>query len=101
MAIPQINDAQLHTLKEMVAGTNAFSQLVPDAAKDSARDLEKWMQGAAETQQLVDLGLIIETTEQCSDQISRVFLQTNRLFRVFETTDIAKQMFKDTNRTVQ
>jgi hypothetical protein len=99
--IPEINNAQLVTLREMVEGTNAFSQLVPDAAKDSAGDLAKWTQGAAETQQLVDLGLIVETTEQCSDQISRVFLQTNRLFRVFESTDITKQMFKDTNRTVQ
>lgn len=101
MEIPSINDAQLHTLKEMVAGTNAFSQIVPDPAKDSAKDLEAWKKGEAETQHLVDLGLIKEVTEQCKDQISRVFLQTNRLFRVFETMDITKEMFKDTNRTVQ
>ena len=101
MEIPSINDAQLHTLKEMVAGTNAFSQIVPDPTKDSAKDLAAWKKGEAETQHLVDLGLIKEVTEQCKDQISRVFLQTNRLFRVFETMDIAKEMFKDTNRTVQ
>ena len=99
--IPIINEAQLHTLKEMVSGTNAFSQIVPDPTKDSTKDLEAWEKGEKETQHLVDLGLIVEVTEQCKDQISRVFLQTNRLFRVFETSAIAKEMFKDTNRTVQ
>ena len=99
--IPSINEAQLHTLNEMVSGTNAFSQLVPDPSKDTPSDLAWWQKGEAETQQLVDMGLIVETTEQCKDQISRVFLTTNRLFRVFETTDIAKQMFSDTHRTVQ
>ena len=94
--IPQINETQLHTLREMVSGTNAFSQIVPDPTKDSAKDLAAWKKGEAETQHLVDLGLIKEV-----DQISLVFLQTNRLFRVFETMDITKEMFKDTNRTVQ
>ena len=101
MAIPEINEAQLFTLKEMVSGTNAFSQLVPDPAKDTPSDLEKWNKGEAETQQLVDLGLIVETTEQCKDQISRVFLQTNRLFRVFETSEICKAMFNGQERSIQ
>lgn len=99
--IPEINEAQLFTLKEMVSGTNAFSQLVPDPAKDTPSDLVKWNKGEAETQQLVDLGLIVETTEQCKDQISRVFLQTNRLFRVFETSEICKAMFNGQERSIQ
>ena len=99
--IPSINEAQLHTLNEMVSGTNAFSQLVPDPSKDTPSDLALWQKGEAETQQLVDMGLIVETTEQCKDQISRVFLTTNRLFRVFETSAICRAMFSDTHRTVQ
>jgi hypothetical protein len=91
--VPEINAAQLHTLKEMVKGTNAFSQLVPDETKDSAKDNAAWTKGLAETQQLVDLGLIKEITDQCNDQLANVFLQTQRKFRIFETTDITKQMF--------
>ena len=48
--IPQINEAQLHTLTEMVSGTNAFSQLVPDPSKDPPSDLALWEKGEAETQ---------------------------------------------------
>lgn len=91
--IPEINAAQLSTLREIVNGTNAFSQIVPDEAKDSPKEYEDWTKGEAETQQLVDLGLITEITDKCNSQLANVFLQTNRKFRIFETTEATKKMF--------
>jgi hypothetical protein len=96
--IPALNEAQVHTLYEMVSGTDAFSQIVPDESRDSAKDFETWTHSAGETQQLVDLGLITEITEKCSSQLANVFLQTNRKFRIFETTEATRIMFSGTER---
>jgi hypothetical protein len=98
MNIPEINAAQVHTLHEMVNGTDAFSQIIPDAEKDSKTDFEAWTKGGEETQQLVDLGLIIEITEKCSSQLANVFLQTNRKFRIFETSEVGRLMFANTEK---
>jgi hypothetical protein len=93
MNIPELNEAQVHALCEMVHGTQAFSQIVPDEEKDSAKDYTAWMKGVGETQQLVDLGLVTEVTEKCSSQLANVFLQTNRKFRIFEATKETTLMF--------
>jgi hypothetical protein len=99
LAIPEINEAQLHTLREMVTGTQAFSQIVPQADKDSPKDYEAWLKGEAETEHLVQLGLVKEITEACSSQLANVFLQTNRKFKIFEITPVGMKMFSGVDRT--
>jgi len=98
MSIPELNEAQVHTLYEMIAGTDAFSQIVPDETRDSAKDYAAWMKGVGETDQLVELGLVKEITEQCSSQLANVFLQTNRKFRIFEATPYTRLMFSGTEK---
>ena len=98
MNIPELNKAQVHTLYEMVSGTDAFSQIVPDESRDSAKDYAAWMKGVGETQMLVDLGLVTEITDQCSSQLANVFLQTNRKFRIFEATPPTRLMFSGTEK---
>ena len=98
MSIPELNEAQVHTLYEMIAGTDAFSQIVPDESRDSAKDYAAWIKGVGETDQLVELGLVKEITEQCSSQLANVFLQTNRKFRIFETSEVGRLMFSGTEK---
>jgi hypothetical protein len=96
--IPEVNTAQVQTMVEIVNGTNAFSQIIPDSEKDSKTDFEAWTKGGLETQALVDLGLIEEITDKCSSQLANVFLQTNRKFRIFEVTDTGRRMFSGIER---
>lgn len=101
MAIPQLNASQVTTLKDMSNGLGAFSQAVPDQKKDLAADYEAAMEVVRDNEQLVILGLIKDITEQCGDKLATMYAMTDRLFRVYEITDIGRRMFIGPDRTVQ
>jgi hypothetical protein len=99
MSIPQINKEQIQTLMGMVGPIDAFSQVVP--SKDADGDsYEGIMESVRDTEQLVILGLIKEITDDCGDKLANIYAMTNRMFRVFQITDIGRAMFSVERTTV-
>lgn len=100
--IPQINATQVALLESMVNGLGAFSQAVPNAKQDAAKDYEAAMESVRDNEQLVILGLIkdITDTEACKDKIATLFSMTGRLFRVYEISETGRLMFSGVNERV-
>lgn len=92
MFIPQINEEQVQTLKNMCGPISAFSQVVPDEKLDGS-NYQGFMNGVLDTNQLVILGLVREISDDCKEKLANIYSMTNRLFRVFEITDIGRAMF--------
>jgi hypothetical protein len=104
LAIPQITADQVALLESMANGLGAFSQAVPDAKQDSAKDYEFAMNIYRDNEQLVILGLIkdITETDACKDKLVTLFSMTGRMFRVYEITPVGRLMFSQASeRTVQ
>ena len=103
MAIPEITAQQVALLTEMVQGLGAFSQAIPDPKLDNVKTYTDAMECLRDTEQLVILGLFKEITDEavCKDKLVTLFAMTGRLFRIFEVTDITRQLFDGVDRTVQ
>lgn len=93
MAIPQINKEQVETLVNMCGPIDAFSQVVPSKDADGT-NYEVFMDKTRDTEQLVILGLIKEITDSCTEKLANIYSMTNRMFRVFEITDVGRKMFE-------
>jgi hypothetical protein len=101
MSIPTINAEQVTLLENMANGLGAFSQAVPEEAKDGKECYEASMAIVRDNEQLVILGLIKEITDQCGDKLATMFAMTSRLFRVYELTEVGKAMFGGPERKIQ
>ena len=102
MSFPQLNASQVETLMDMANGLGAFSQVVPDPKKDLAADYEAAMEIVRDNEQLVILGLINDITDQCGDKLATMYAMTDRLFRVYQITDVGQRMFQGVEkRTIQ
>ena len=102
MSFPQLNKSQVTTLADMANGVGAFSQAVPDPKKDLAADYEAAMEVVRDNEQLVILGLIKDITDQCGDKLAVMFSMTDRLFRVYQITEVGQSMFQGVEqRTIQ
>jgi hypothetical protein len=103
VSIPQLNAEQVALLESMVNGLGAFSQAVPDPKLDTVNDYHEAMRTMMDNEQLVILGLIKEITEEpaTKDKLATIFAMTNRLFRVYELTEIGRKMFDGVKRKIQ
>jgi hypothetical protein len=101
MAIPQLNAEQVALLESMVSGVGAFSQATPDAKLDNYKDYTEAMESVRDNEQLVILGLIKEITDDHKDKIANLYSITNRMFRVYEITEIGRRLFDGVKRTIQ
>ena len=97
--IPQINEEQVKDLVAMTGPIDAFSQVVPSPDADGP-NYEKFMSKVRDTEQLVILGLIKEITDDCGEKLANIYAMTNRMFRVFQITDIGRAMFSVERTTV-
>jgi len=97
MTIPQINEEQVQTLKDMCGSITCFSQVIPNEKEDGT-NYPIFMEKTRDTEQLVILGLIKEITDQCGDKLANIYAMTNRMFRVFEITDVGHAMFGPPDR---
>ena len=103
VSIPQLNAEQVALLESMVNGLGAFSQALPDPKLDTVNDYHEAMRTMMDNEQLVILGLIKEITEEpaTKDKLATIFAMTNRLFRVYELTEIGRKMFDGVKRKIQ
>lgn len=99
MNIPQINEEQIKDLKAMCGAIDAFSQVVPSQDADGP-NYEPFMEKVRDTEQLVILGLIKEITDDCGEKLANIYAMTNRMFRVFQITDIGRAMFGTERKTI-
>ena len=100
MSIPQLNAEQVQDLKNMCGPVDAFSQVVPVETLDGDNYVH-FMDKVRDTEQLVILGLIVEITDKCSEKLANIYAMTNRMFRVFEITEVGRKMFEGPDRTIQ
>ena len=100
MVFPQLNEEQVRDLRNMCGPIDAFSQIIPNEQADG-NNYERFMEKVRDTEQLAILGLIAEITDQCGEKIANIYATTNRMFRVFQITDVGKAMFGEPDRTVQ
>lgn len=101
MTIPQIKQSQVDTLVEMSQGLGAMSLPVADTKKDSHEKYNALTEELCDMNQLVILGLLKDITDDCGDKLAMMYAMSNRLFRVFEITDIGRAMFDSVERKVQ
>ena len=102
MSFPQLNASQVTLLTDMANGVGAFSHVVPDPKLDTKQDYDKYMEDIRDEEQLVILGLIKEITDQCGDKLAQMFAMTNRMFRVYQITEVGQKMFQGVEqRTIQ
>ena len=102
MAIPQINASQVTTIMDMANGLGAFAQAVPDPKKDTKETYDAAMEVVRDNEQLVILGLIKDITDQCGDKLATMYAMADRLFRVYQITEVGQKMFQGVEkRTIQ
>lgn len=95
MSIPELNNAQYNTLMSICSGNNSYSQIVPNKTLDSSEDFANWTRGTEDTQKLVELGLMKDVSADNQEKLDRIFLMTNRNFRIYETTEVCRAMFSE------
>lgn len=102
MSIPQINQKQVDTLvNAATTWGGSFSQAIPEEAKDGKEDYEAAMEEYRDTEQLVILGLVKDTSDKYIEKLAALYSMTDHKWRVFEITSTGKLMFDSKDRTIQ
>ena len=102
MGIPEIKQSQVDTLISMATTWGGmFTQAVPEEAKDGKENYEAAMEELRDTEQLVILGLIKESTDKYNQKVATLYAMTDHQWRVFEITDVGRAMFTATTKGIQ
>jgi hypothetical protein len=101
LAIPQINAEQVAALTEMAQGAGAISVMLPDMKKDNYEKYNLLTAELCDLNQLVILGLLKEISSECGEKLATMYAVSNRLWSVYQITDMGYKMFDGVERRIQ
>lgn len=93
MNVPTISTFQLDSLVDCANSPITTYMLIRPNASDTEEDQQCWVKNNRETDELVEMGLLVDVSKMCQEQIDAHFRTSGRVFRVFRITPTGKAMF--------